>query len=407
MKLDLAVGQRIARAREFLGLTQALVAERMQLARTTQVAIEQGHRAVSVAEMQRYGEILGRPLSYFFGEGVWSEDSGFRAVFRQISERLDATPAGPPRRPGRPRGSLEAPPEKLALMAFESLCRHHVDLQRLNRLPLPRLPDLPVPTHHTGHEAELLAATVRAHLDLGGEAPLHDLRRFLEQAFGLSVFVMDDVGRLEAAAFHHPLAGACVLLARTPVRMLRFELARALGHLLANRDLALVRVAGAAQRGAVAAFASAFAGALLVPPRGLRERYAAAAFERGEGDLLALVHLARLYGVSMSVLRGRLQSLRLLAGGPATPREMAETAAPESDPASGNGHHGASFAETELAAGDEGAAPWARLPERYVFLALRAYRKGLIDAARLGECLLTDESAARAALLAYERGADT
>ena len=47
-----AVGQRIAKAREFLGLTQAVVAEKLGLARTTQVAIEQGRRPVSVAELK-------------------------------------------------------------------------------------------------------------------------------------------------------------------------------------------------------------------------------------------------------------------------------------------------------------------------------------------------------------------
>jgi hypothetical protein len=353
-------------------------------------------------------------LGYFFGEGVWSEDGDFRAVFRQISERLDAAHAGPPRRPGRPRGSIEAPPEKRALLVFESLCRHLVELQRLNRLPVARLPELPVPAHRTGQEAELLAVTVRAHLDVGCEAPLLDLRRFLEQTFGLNVFVMDGLGRLEAAAFHHPRAGACVLLARAPVCVLRFELARALGHLLCSRDQALVRVAGGARRAAAAGFADAFAGALLVPPRGLRERFAAAAFERGGGDLVALAHLAWLFGVSASVLRSRLQTHRLLPG-PTPSRDPAggngvpaETAVADSEPASGGGAHAAAPAtgETAVVDDDEGEARWQRLPEHYVFLALRAYRKGLIDAARLGECLLTSADEALERLAAYERGTE-
>ena len=55
------IGQRIAKAREFLGLTQAVIAEKLGLARTTQVAIEQGRRPVSVAELYRYAEVLSRP----------------------------------------------------------------------------------------------------------------------------------------------------------------------------------------------------------------------------------------------------------------------------------------------------------------------------------------------------------
>ncbi len=396
MKLDQAVGQRIGKAREFLGLTQAVVAQRMDLARTTQVAIEQGHRAVSVAELQRYCTILGRPLAYFFGEGVWGDDGEFRAVFRQIAERLDAVRSGPPRGPGRPRGSTEPPPDKRALAQFETFCRQQLDLLRLNRLEGPWLPVLPPPTHHSAHEAELWAAGLRAHLDAGGEAPILDLRRRLEHTFGVSAFVMDDTGRLLAAGLQHPRAGACLLLCRASAPALRFELARALGHLLLAPEQATVRARGVPRRGAAAAFAAAFAGALLVPPRGLRERYAGLASGRGRDDQLAIAHVARLYGVSAAVLRARLQSLRLLPG-PAA-REAGDgidLLATQGGPADGQ--------EAAHDFDEVGAARWAGLPDRYVFLALRARQRGLIDGPRLAECLMLDEHEAHARLEAYAR----
>ena len=80
MESNEAVGQRIAKAREFLGLTQAVVAEKLGLARTTQVAIEQGRRPVSVAELYKYSEVLSRPLDYFLGLGVWGK-ADFRPHF--------------------------------------------------------------------------------------------------------------------------------------------------------------------------------------------------------------------------------------------------------------------------------------------------------------------------------------
>ena len=104
MESNEAVGQRIAKAREFLGLTQAVVAEKLGLARTTQVAIEQGRRPVSVAELYKYSEVLSRPLDYFLGLGVWGK-ADFRPHFRLMAERLDtALSSTQPRRPGR-RGS--------------------------------------------------------------------------------------------------------------------------------------------------------------------------------------------------------------------------------------------------------------------------------------------------------------
>src|SRR5215213_6257023 len=97
MESNEAVGQRIAKAREFLGLTQAVVAEKLGLARTTQVAIEQGRRPVSVAELYKYSEVLSRPLDYFLGLGVWGK-ADFRPYFRLMAEKLDAASVGPPRR---------------------------------------------------------------------------------------------------------------------------------------------------------------------------------------------------------------------------------------------------------------------------------------------------------------------
>src|SRR5438552_12734334 len=122
MESNEAVGQRIAKAREFLGLTQAVVAEKLGLARTTQVAIEPGRRPVSVAELYRYAEVLSRPLDYFLGLGVWGK-ADFRPQFRLMAEKLDSA-VTTPRRPGRPRGPAEPSSEKLLLMSFESLCRN-------------------------------------------------------------------------------------------------------------------------------------------------------------------------------------------------------------------------------------------------------------------------------------------
>ena len=44
---------------------------------------------------------------------------------------------------------------------------------------------------------------------------------------------------------------------------------------------------------------------------------------------------------------------------------------------------------------------WEMLSERYVFLAMRAYRKELISRARLAECLCTTENDTALRLLRY------
>ncbi len=393
MESDQEVGRRIAKAREFLGLTQAAVAQRMGLARTTQVAVEQGQRTVSVNELQHYAEILGHPLEYFFAAGSWAEDDGFRAAFRQLAECLDAVHVGPPRPPGRPRGPLDPPPEKRALLAFEGLCRDALDLQRLNALAGPVLPHLPLPLKHSLHEAELLAAALRAPLDRGPEAALIDLRTALETAFGVLAFVLPDTGRLELAAFHHPELGACVLLSEDSPAALRLALARAFGHLLVAREQAFVSVAGAPTRGAAAGFARLFAGALLAPARGLRRRLAECQCELTDVLPTAIAWLAWHYGVDVELVRARLHSQRLMPRvlPAARPEPLHERPRPS------------------LAAASEGDGVfrdpgWARLPQHFVFLAVQAFRRGAFDAARLAGYLGVSEELAHRQVLSFERG---
>jgi Zn-dependent peptidase ImmA (M78 family)/transcriptional regulator with XRE-family HTH domain len=384
-----AVGQRIAKAREFLGLTQAVVAEKLGLARTTQVAIEQGRRPVSVVELYRYAEVLSRPLDYFLGLGVWGK-ADFRPHFRLMAERLDAAGTGPPRRPGRPRGAAEPSPEKLALMTFETLCRNYLELEEVNGLPRTAMPELPVPRNLSVPEAEQLAATVRAHLDMGPDAPIRDLRVRLEDTFALRVYVLVQRTRLVTAAFHHPAIGGSVALAERSIPRMRFALATALGHLLAARDESMVDVADPRKRTPVGAFATTFAGALLMPSRGLRERFGAVHSEANEVSDIAILFLARSFGVPLTALRMRMEALKLVS--PAALRRI--------DDAIRETGAGAA-ADRDSMEGLPDQPRWEMLPERYVFLAMRAYRKDLISRARLAECLFTTENDTALRLLRY------
>jgi Zn-dependent peptidase ImmA (M78 family)/transcriptional regulator with XRE-family HTH domain len=383
-----AVGERIAKAREFLSLTQAAVAQQMGLARTTEVAIEQGRRPVSVAELYRYADVLSRPLDYFLGVGPWAQaDVG--AHFRKMAELLDSRAPRGKRTPGRPKAPLAVSPEKRSLMKFEALCRNYLELEELNGLPRAAMPQLPLPRHFSPLEGEQLAATVRAHLDIGPDVPLGDLRVRLEEAFALRVFVQGGPGLLSAAAFQDPSVGGCVLLVERPILRMRFTLAHALGHLLATRDSPLVDVHESNRRTPVEAFATAFAGALLVPARGLRERFGAVHREVGEFNDIAILFLARTFGVSLKALRSRLQATKLVT--PAKLKKIDE-AIREANAAKGG-------PEASLMLPDQ--PRWEALPERYVFLAMRAHRKGLIDRVRLGAILGTSEEGSALRLIQY------
>jgi transcriptional regulator with XRE-family HTH domain/Zn-dependent peptidase ImmA (M78 family) len=365
-----ALGERIAKAREFLGLTQATVASRMGLARTTQVAVEQGRRPASVAELYRYAEVLGRPLDYFLAVGVW-ERTDLQPFFRRMSEAL---------KPGR--SGREG--ETRTLLAFERLCRNYRELIELNGLPIAAFPHFPRPGRHSILEAERLGATVRAHLDIGPDVPIRDLRGRLEEAFGLSAFLMGNDSRLSAAGFYDPGIGACVALTERSVVRMRFTLAHALGCLLAERDEPFVDIHEGNRSTTRETFATSFAAGFLIPAQSLRERFSAVHRDTGEVNDIAILFLARTFGVSLKTLRARLVALRL-----ASTAQLRKLDA----------------AIREVAAGAEGPqaaeSRWDPLPERYVFLSMRAWRKGLVDRSRLAQLLGTTEEGSGIKMLQY------
>ena len=71
--------------------------------------------------------------------------------------------------------------------------------------------------------------------------------------------ILPQKGRLNAAADHHPAIGGSVLLAERSIPRMRFTLARALGHLLANRDEAMVDLQEERKKSPTEMFAAAFA----------------------------------------------------------------------------------------------------------------------------------------------------
>jgi Zn-dependent peptidase ImmA (M78 family) len=195
-----------------------------------------------------------------------------------------------------------------------------------------------------------------------------------------------------AAAFHHPSIGGSVLLAERSVPRMRFALAFALGHLVAARDEVVVETMGQARRKRPPArgFADAFATALLLPPRGLRERFAALHSEAGEVSDVAMLFLSRTFGVPLRKLRSRVEQMKLAS--PAALRRLDEALRRQRDELGGAGDPGPGLPDQ---------ARWEALPERYVFLAMRAFRKGLIDRGRLADCLGTTEGDTALRLLRY------
>lgn len=86
------IGARLKAARDYLGLSQELVAQHLNVPRPAVSAMERGQRKVSSVELKQLARLYGKPLDYFLGEQddpVLESDEVSSALFRatrQLSE---------------------------------------------------------------------------------------------------------------------------------------------------------------------------------------------------------------------------------------------------------------------------------------------------------------------------------
>lgn len=87
------IGARLRAAREYVGLSQELVAQHLNIPRPAVSAMEHGGRKVSGLELKKLAQLYGRPVAYFLGEEdepVLEADEVGAALFRatrQLSDR--------------------------------------------------------------------------------------------------------------------------------------------------------------------------------------------------------------------------------------------------------------------------------------------------------------------------------
>jgi Zn-dependent peptidase ImmA (M78 family)/transcriptional regulator with XRE-family HTH domain len=369
-----AVGDRVRQAREALNMAQEVLAGRMGVARPVLSAIENGKREVSAAELLAIADAVARPLDYFLRRSALAFD--FQPLLRVLPPEGSAE--GPARgRPPRDEGTSVA---RRTLVRFEELCRMYLELERLGGLPVPQLPRYNIdPGRGVLREAERIADLARTQLGLGPTLPAVQLREVLEERLAIKTFVLAAESALSGACIFHEAVGGCVLVIVKAIPHMLYTLAHELGHLLAHRDTPTVDEGPFGLKTPKERFANAFAANLLMPRAALQEMFAAVYRTRAEFGALEVIHLARHFGVSFPAMLWRLQNLRLI-----TPQSREQLQAAR--PGGGTGR---------VSRVEDRPRYWCPLPERYVFLALGAYRREEISIGRLAELLCTEDGEPR------------
>lgn len=272
------IGERIARAREELGLTQAELAGQVGGIDRTQVAkIESGRRKVSASELVRIAAALDRPIDWFVSESP-------PAV---VSRRNDPAAGGQSR---------------LLDRTIERLAR---DIEYLEREGvLPAVPDRRLDLPENVEAAEHAAAEARRWMN-AAPGPLLDLQRHCE-AVGLLAFSLDlgEEGR----------DGAYVAIDRWGVALInghgdpgrrRFNLAHELGHhLFADAYAPEVTISPGSE---TEQLINAFAVHLLLPRAEVRDTWRS--FDDGR---LAAVAIGVRFRASWKAVTSHLKNLGLI-----------------------------------------------------------------------------------------------
>jgi len=79
------MGARLREAREFLGLSQEVVADALGVPRASVSAMESGRRKVSSLELRDLARLYKRPIEFFYNDergGEAVEDEATQALFR-------------------------------------------------------------------------------------------------------------------------------------------------------------------------------------------------------------------------------------------------------------------------------------------------------------------------------------
>jgi len=361
------LGSRIQEARKARGLTQQAVADEMEMARTTLVAIEKGERRVTPHELIQLASLYGRSVSEFISRPIIS--AGFVPQFRSTWKEYLTK-----------ESELEQ-----AAMELQGLAEDYVELERLCELPLTKAYPQPYETGGPSPEqtAEEIATAERNRLGIG-DGPISNLRDRLENDVGLRIFFLPMPSNISGVFAYNDVLGACFgINANHPRDRRNWSLAHEYGHFLTNRFQAEITFLAQNKRHSnVERLADAFSENFLMPATGLNRRFTEMQrVSSGKSITLAQIcNLADLYQVSIQALIIRLEKLRRLPIG-TWDKLKAEGFKPRR-------------AQQLLgidAVGDEEEL----LPKRYSNLAVMAYSKGLISEGQLSKLLRLDRVSSR------------
>lgn len=293
-----ALGAKLRQARTLCRLTQESVASKLQIARTTLVAIEAGKRSLSKAELRQFAELYGVAEGDLLDQGADS---------LELEVQFRSTPS-----------AKVASEEVLVASMLNRLASSSLQIEAL--LGQPHRPvDLPlVEVPKTGsleRQAEDVALNLRSRFGIG-MGPIQNLWSLMEFEMGLRVFERPLPSRISGAVAYHEKFGGFVLLNSQHIMTRRRVTAvHEAGHVLTRTTGIAVHFEGERSADRTERFCDLLGVAFLTPAAAVRRKAKELKELSGEFSARQLLMLALFFGVSFEAMTRRMESLEMLPVG--------------------------------------------------------------------------------------------
>jgi len=293
---DVELGERLRKARDNAKLKQAEVALRVDVARTTLVAIEQGVRRARFAEIRQLAKLYGVSLN---------------TLLRRDAIHMDLAPMFRKR-----VGKDDAGAENAARL-LSDLVQAEVELENLLGITSTRNypPERPILPGDVRAQAEHDAMELRQWLGLG-LSPVTDIVTLMEMELGVRVYIRRFDGRISGLFAYNDAVGACILLnANHPRERRKQTTAHELGHFISSRRQVEVLEDEKTENSREERYAAAFAAAFLTPARAVMQKFKEVTVGTAKLTRRHVIVLAHAFGVSREAMVRRLEDLHLTKEG--------------------------------------------------------------------------------------------
>lgn len=290
------LGERLRSARETANLTQDVAAKAAGLSRTTLVAIEKGHRAAKLMELQ---DLCGS-----YGVSV-------NSILRRESVHVDLVPRF------RTLAETGEPCIDTAARLLNDLVKAEVELE--NILGVQKTYNYPaeksILAGDVRQQAEQDALNLRNWLGLG-DGPIRDLYVILELQLGIRVYTRKLDGKVSGLFAYDDAVGACMLINSTHRRDRRNQTgSHELGHFIATRRRPEIYQDEMYDNSREERYANAFARAFMTPTRTVMEKFKEVTIGSSHLTRRHIILLANFFSVSRQAMVMRLEELGLTKKG--------------------------------------------------------------------------------------------